>query len=155
MESFTQDKSLAGSKDALAFNPTVLMTNWQQAGLRALRAQERVLHGILNVARLEIQFSQDLMINRMTQLQMTGGKAQPSATLGAQEIERLFTMVREVSEELSASFSEATRLLAEGTPAAHRKETSAREASPRSGDGADDGGHTSVRSIRKHEAAAA
>jgi hypothetical protein len=155
MESFTQDKSLAGSKEALAFNPTVLMTNWQQAGLRALRAQERVLQGMLNVARLEIQFGQDLMINRMAQLQVGEGKTQPSAALGTQEIERLLMMVREVGEELSASFSEATRLLAERTPAAHTKETPIKETSHKNGDGAEDGGHVGVRSIRKHEAAAA
>ncbi|HQT46221.1 MAG: hypothetical protein B7X08_06785 [Acidocella sp. 20-63-7] len=155
MESFTQDKSLAGSKDSAAFNPTVMMTSWQQAGLRALRAQERVLHGMLNAARLEIQFGQDLMINRMTQLQMGAGKAQPSAPLGTQEVERLLTMVREVSEELSNSFSEATRLLAEGTPAAQLKETHTKENSHKAGDGADDGGHAAVRSIRKHEASAA
>ncbi len=77
-----------------------------------LRAQECMLHGIMSATRLEMQFCQDLIINRMARFNARS----ENSTRGDgafQEFDRMITMMREVSEELHAGFSEATHLLTE------------------------------------------
>jgi ElaB/YqjD/DUF883 family membrane-anchored ribosome-binding protein len=74
--------------------PETLVRNWQITGLRVLRAQERMLDGMMSATRLEMQFGQDLIMNRMAR-------------------DRMITMIREVTDELSSGFKEATQLLTE------------------------------------------
>jgi ElaB/YqjD/DUF883 family membrane-anchored ribosome-binding protein len=91
-------------------------------GLRVLRAQERMLHGMMSAARLEMQFGQDLIMNRMARF---GSRPENGARAdGAfQELDRMITMMREVTEELRSGFNEATQLLTDTAEEALRDTT--------------------------------
>lgn len=96
-----------------AIMPEVFVRNWQLTGLKMLRAQERMLYGMMSAARLEMQFGQDLILNRIARY---NSRSENGATRGDgafQEFERMITMVREVTEELRTGFSEATKLMTE------------------------------------------
>lgn len=101
---------------ASSMNPELFMRNWQAAGMRMLRAQERMLHGMMRAAKLEMQFGQELMSNRMTLLQPTSS-AQAATERAVQSIERMMEMMRAVTEELRSGFAEATKLMTEGASA--------------------------------------
>jgi ElaB/YqjD/DUF883 family membrane-anchored ribosome-binding protein len=90
--------------------PETFVRNWQITGLRVLRAQERMLHGMMSAARLEMQFGQDVIMNRMARF---NGRSEDRTRgeSGFQELDRLITMIREVTEELRSGFNEATQLL--------------------------------------------
>jgi hypothetical protein len=92
--------------------PETFVRNWQMTGVRMLRAQERMLHGMMSVARLEMQFGQDLM-NRMARFNTRSENGATGSDGAFQEFDRMITMMREVSEELRTGFSEATQLLTE------------------------------------------
>src|ERR1700756_208552 len=65
METSRQDFAQERTRAALTLMPETFVRNWQMTGLRVLRAQERMLHGMMSAARLEMQFGQDLIMNRM------------------------------------------------------------------------------------------
>jgi len=110
METSRQEAVQDRTRAALAMMPEAFVRNWQLTGLRVLRAQERMLHGMMSAARLEMQFGQDLLMNRMARFNASGDNG--GRNEGAfQEIDRMITMMREVTEELRTGFSEATQLL--------------------------------------------
>ncbi len=109
MENRNQD---TGSANALTAE--VFLKNWQQTGLRILRAQERMLQGVASVARLEMQFGRELMENRLAMLKWGGANGEQRTTGPAQEIEKLTFLMREVTEELRSGFAEASQMLREG-----------------------------------------
>jgi hypothetical protein len=92
--------------------PETFVRNWQMTGLRVLRAQERMLHGMMSAARLEMQFGQDLIMNRMVRFNARSDD-KGRADGAFQELDRLITMIREVTEELRSGFNDATQLLTE------------------------------------------
>jgi hypothetical protein len=97
-----------------ALNPEILMRNWQQSGMRMLRAQERMLTGIVNATRLEIQFGQDMLSRRAGLLKRDTTNPTQNTDYAVEEMKHFFTVFREVSEELQRGFADATKLLAEG-----------------------------------------
>jgi ElaB/YqjD/DUF883 family membrane-anchored ribosome-binding protein len=102
--------------------PETFVRNWQMTGLRVLRAQERMLHGMMSAARLEIQFGQDLLKNRMARFTpRSENRARTDG--GFQEFDRMISMMREVTEELRSGFSEATQLLTDTADEALRETT--------------------------------
>ena len=110
METSRQEAVQERTRAALAMMPETFVRNWQLTGLRVLRAQERMLHGMMSAARLEMQFGQDLLMNRMARFNASGDNG--GRNEGAfQEFDRMITMMREVTEELRTGFSEATQLL--------------------------------------------
>jgi hypothetical protein len=111
METSRQDFAQERTRAALTLMPETFVRNWQMTGLRVLRAQERMLHGMMSAARLEMQFGQDLIMNRMVRFNSRdeGGRADGAF----QELDRLITMIREVTEELRSGFNDATQLLTE------------------------------------------
>jgi hypothetical protein len=112
METSRQDAAQERTRAALTLMPETFVRNWQMTGLRVLRAQERMLHGMMSAARLEMQFGQDLIMNRMVRFNARGEEGGRGD--GAfQELDRLITMIREVTEELRSGFNEATQLLTE------------------------------------------
>jgi len=118
------DKDMAADLSS-GMNPAAFMVHWQKAGLQLMRAQERVLHGMLSAARAEVQFGHDLLIERMTSL---NAAAHGETQTGVPEVERLLTMVREVTEELNTGFSEAAKMVAEGLSFALEEEMEETEA---------------------------
>jgi gas vesicle protein len=122
METSRQDAAQERSRATLAMMPETFVRNWQMTGLRVLRAQERMLHGMMSAARLEMQFGQDLLMNRMARF--TPRSENGARTDGAfQEFDRMIAMMREVTEELRSGFSEATQLLTETADEAFRDTT--------------------------------
>jgi hypothetical protein len=107
-----QNAAQERARAALTLMPETFVRNWQMTGLRVLRAQERMLYGMMSAARLEMQFGQDLIMNRMAHF--NARKDEEGRSEGAfQELDRLITMIREVTEELRSGFNEATQLLTE------------------------------------------
>jgi hypothetical protein len=112
METSRQEAAQERTRAAMALMPETFVRNWQMTGLRVLRAQERMLHGMMSAARLEMQFGQDLLMNRMARFNTRGDNGVRGE--GAfQEFDRMITMMREVTEELRSGFNEATHLLTE------------------------------------------
>ena len=127
MDNFTHDTSSP-------LNPETFMRNWQQTGMRILRAQERMLQGVTTAAKLEMRYSQEVMESRLSLLKWSETDMQDRSSYARQEVDKLVTLLRDVSEELRTGFSEATRLLANAAEEAvtHAKEAahaSAEEAS--------------------------
>ncbi|HQT47522.1 MAG TPA: hypothetical protein PLY97_09895 [Acidocella sp.] len=100
-----------------------MLRNWQLTGIRIVRAQERMLHGMMRAAQLEMQFGQEFFAGRMALLGNAGSHETPDRA--TQELERMMAMLREVNEELRSGFVEATQLLTEESPL---QETAARAA---------------------------
>jgi hypothetical protein len=111
METSRQDAAQERSRAVLAIMPETFVRNWQMTGLRVLRAQERMLHGMMSAARLEMQFGQDLIMNRMAHFNARSDNGRGEGAF--QELDRMITMMREVTEELRSGFNEATQLLTE------------------------------------------
>ena len=111
METFYQTPFFDPAKAISALNEGIFVENWRQAGIRVLRAQERLLGGLMNAARLEVEFSRELMASRMGSLQWEGGFAQVLTERPRQDVARLTTLIREVNEEVSSGFREAAKLL--------------------------------------------
>ena len=122
METSRQDGAQERSRATLAIMPETFVRNWQMTGLRVLRAQERMLHGMMSAARLEIQFGQDLLKNRMARFTpRSENRARTDG--GFQEFDRMISMMRKVTEELRSGFSEATQLLTDTADEALRETT--------------------------------
>ncbi len=113
METFYQTSFFDPAKAISALNEGIFMENWRQAGIRVLRAQERLLGGLMNAARLEVEFSRELMASRMGSIQWEGGFAKVLTERPRQDVARLTTLIREVNEEVSSGFREAVKLLTE------------------------------------------
>jgi len=101
------------AKTSFALTPEAFIQHFQKNTLRVLRAQERMMHGLVKAAQLEMRFGQELLHSR---LELLGGKsmeARPATEHATGEIERILTMMREVTEELRSGFTDAARLLSE------------------------------------------
>jgi len=118
MENLTQNSSSP-------LNPENFMRNWQQTGMRILRAQERMLQGVTTAAKLEMRYSQEVMESRLSLLKWSETDMQDRTSYAKNEVDKLVTLMRDVTEELRTGFTEATRLLADATEEAveHVKET--------------------------------
>ena len=114
MENLNRSASLGPDKAPLPLGPAAFMHNFQHTGLQVLRAQERMMHGMVNAAKLEMKFAQELMTNRLALMKWDAASQQPSPQYATGEFERAIGMIREVAAELHNGFSEATQLLAEG-----------------------------------------
>ena len=146
METSRHDAAQERTRAALAIMPETFVRNWQMTGLRVLRAQERMLHGMMSAARLEMQFGQDLIMNRMARFSSrpeTGARADGAF----QELDRMITLMREVTEELRSGFNEATQLLTETAEESIRDTT--KKPCRRSTEKATEAAHESLQSSGK------
>jgi hypothetical protein len=114
MADLHQETSAGPGYTGLPLSPEAFMRRWQQAGVRALRAQERLMSGMMKVTRLEIEYGQEFFSSHMGMLKWDDANPQQGADRTAQDMQRLFTVTRAVSEELRRGFAEATRLLTDG-----------------------------------------
>src|ERR1700734_295476 len=94
METSRHDATQERTRAAMAIMPETFVRNWQMTGLRVLRAQERMLHGMMSAARLEMQFGQDLIMNRMARLNTRNENGPRDGAF--QELDRMITLMREV-----------------------------------------------------------
>lgn len=94
-----------------AFNTEGLMRGWQQGTMRVLRAQERIMEGMVAAARLEMRYGQELMANRLGMMKWEMPEPGHSSSRATDEVDKFISVVREVTEELRTSFTEATKLL--------------------------------------------
>jgi hypothetical protein len=95
----------------------------QQNASRVWRANERVLRGMLSAIKLEVELGQQLLQYRLTgiehatqepKLENAGHKIIDHQL---HEVEHLMSGMQKISEELKQIFSEATKLLFDGTDA--------------------------------------
>lgn len=113
METSRQETAQERTRAAMTIMPETFVRNWQMTGLKVLRAQERMLYGMMSAARLEMQFGQDLIMNRMARFNTRSDNGSRGGDGAFQELDRMITMMREVTEELRSGFNEATQLLTE------------------------------------------
>jgi hypothetical protein len=108
------DYSKALEQAAASFSPEKMMRDWQQNATRLLRAQERILRGIAGAAQLEISYGQEVLSTRLALLHGDAPKPAAAGTQVSAEMEKLVALMKEVSDELRTSFTEAMQLLREG-----------------------------------------
>jgi len=90
---------------------------WQHNAARMMRANERIIHGFMAAAKLQIDVGQEVLRHRMDRLQTTKPDTAPHTIIEAQtqDFQRIIGTMREVSEELRVTFSDAAKLLFEGS----------------------------------------
>jgi uncharacterized protein YukE len=109
--------------DAMKEKSGAMMEMWQGSAARMMRANERVMHGFITAAKLEIELGKDLMARRMEVFKTVteSGKAehvlQSQYQRSVQEMEHIMETMRAVSTEMRDGFSEAAKLLFENAPA--------------------------------------
>jgi hypothetical protein len=110
-----QNDFTAGLNKALSgFNAEKFMRDWQLNAMRVLRAQERMMQGMMAAARLEVRFGQELVSSRMGMLSFDNAERGETGNLAMQEYGKLTALLKEVNEELRGSFDEAVKLMREG-----------------------------------------
>jgi len=109
----TQDPTYKFEQTMAAFNPEGVMDDWRQRTLRVLRAQERMMQGMAAAARLELRFGQECMASRLGLFNVGWAEPGHASQQWAEDMEKLVAVVREISDEMKACFSEAGKLLHE------------------------------------------
>ena len=110
---------------AAKFEADAVVRFWRHNAMRMLRANERVLHGLMWATKREIELGQDLMRYNLENLQGTAQRAANGAgqdalnktdiDRNAGELKHFVTGMREVAEELQRCFSEAATLMFKGS----------------------------------------
>jgi hypothetical protein len=113
---YTSDTVNAGA-DAIKHENATIMRLWQDNAGRMIRANERVMHGMMSAVKLEIELGQHLVEHRINAFRQASQADKPAAAGQTvvdsfmQEMERLTATMREVSEEMRRSFGEATKII--------------------------------------------
>lgn len=111
-----EDAAKTGAETMKSEGNTMLRI-WQENANRMLRANERMMHGMMSALKLEFQLGQDLLEHRMntmraaTQADKPAEAGQTVIDRHIQEMERLVATMREISEEMRASFGDATKMM--------------------------------------------
>ncbi len=110
-----ENGTIGSGMSGAEFDPEPMMRFWQHGALRLMRANERMLHGFLAMATREMALMQRLMhynFDRFQRLSSRGEAAKPAnGEAGQQELEQVFSALRELSEELWATLNDASKLL--------------------------------------------
>lgn len=119
------DNGAASGSLREGFQPEMVGRFWQHSATRLVRANERILHGILTAATREVQLVQDLTRYNLKRFnKFADGTSPEQARTESQEsyreFETILTGLREVSEELWKTFGDASKLFLEGTLAEAR-----------------------------------
>jgi hypothetical protein len=90
---------------------------WQNNAARMIRANERIIQGIMSAAKLQIEVGQDVLRHRVDRLQNTKPDTAPHTIIQhqTQDFQRMIGAMREVSEEWRTTFADAAKLLFEGS----------------------------------------
>jgi len=117
MADLNTDDAVRSGADALKHENATVMHLWQDNAGRMLRANERVMHGMMSALKLEIELGQHLMDHRIgtfrqaTQADKPAAAGQTVVDRYLQEMDRLAATMREVSEEMRKSFGDATKII--------------------------------------------
>jgi hypothetical protein len=109
--------------DAMKEKSGAMMEMWQGSAARMMRANERVMHGFMTAAKMEIELGKELMARRMEAFKTVAESGKPEQMLqtqyqrSVQEMEHIMETMRAVSSEMREGFSEAAKLLFENAPA--------------------------------------
>jgi hypothetical protein len=111
----------AESEQALAkFKPDAVLRVWQLSATRMMRANELMMRGLMDVAKKQMEFGQELLQSRLATMQSTQtGETLTSTTSFAkahaetnrEEIQRMVASTREVTDDLKKCFKGATKVL--------------------------------------------
>lgn len=121
MSQILEDITASLSKAAVGFDAEKAARNWQLGATRALRAQERLVQGLVSALRLEFRFGQELLANRVSLLTLENAGTKNVGDYASGEFEKLTVLVKDLTEELQGSFTEALKLLQEGAILAEPK----------------------------------
>jgi hypothetical protein len=124
MRSFKQETDMADTSvedavqagtEAVKHESGTMMRVWQHNATRMLRANERLMHGIMSAAKLQIELGQEVLQHRLDRMQAGAPESAGHSMIEQQtkEMERLMAAMREISEEMRISFAEAAKLLFE------------------------------------------
>ncbi len=111
-----EDAAKTGAETMKSEGNTMLRI-WQENANRMLRANERMMHGMMSALKLEFQLGQELLEHRMNTMRAASQTDKPieaGQTIfdrHVQEMERLVATMREVSEEMRSSFGDATKMM--------------------------------------------
>jgi hypothetical protein len=99
-------------------NSGTLMRVWQHNATRMLRANERLMNGVMSTAKLQIELGQEVLQHRLDRMNAVTQTPAPEAGKSmieqqTKELERLMHAMREMAEEMRTSFAEAAKLLFE------------------------------------------
>lgn len=106
---------------SVAFEPELMTRFWQHSAMRLMRANERILHGLMTAATREMELAQDLMRYNLSKIHKFSNSGEPEvankneAEEGFKQFEEILTGLREVSQDLWKTFGEASKLLLEGS----------------------------------------
>lgn len=109
--------ALGTSTETAKSEGSTVMRLWQENTSRLLRANERMMHGMLAALKMEFQLGQDLLEHRITTIKTASQAGKPSEAghtvmeRHVQEMERLVASMREISEEMRKSYGDATKLI--------------------------------------------
>lgn len=115
------EDAVASGADAVNHESTTMMHLWQHNATRMMRANERLMSGIMSAAKLQIELGQEVLQQRLDRMAATHAttKEDGKSLIEQQthEMERLMAAMREISEEMRISFAEAAKLLFEDVEA--------------------------------------
>jgi hypothetical protein len=112
-----QDEVRTGAH-AVEQNAGTVMRVWQNNATRMLRANERLMNGMMSTAKLQIELGQEVLQHRLERMNAVTQTPAPEAGNSmiehqTKELERLMHAMREMTEEMRTSFAEAAKLLFE------------------------------------------
>lgn len=112
-----QDEMQSGAHAAQQ-NSGLVLRVWQNNAARMLRANERLMNGIMSTAKLQMELGQEVLQHRLDRMNTVAQTPAPEAGHSmieqqTREIERLMTVMREMAEEMRTSFADAAKLLFE------------------------------------------
>jgi uncharacterized phage infection (PIP) family protein YhgE len=105
------NEARAAQTSALTAMPEFYMRNMQRTSAKMLRAQERMMQGLTEAAQLQMKFTQEFWSKRGTLArEHTGAEAAHATT---HEGESMMGVMREISETMQRSFTEAMQVMME------------------------------------------
>lgn len=102
----------------VTFEPELMTRFWQHTAMRMMRANERILHGLMSAASREMELAQELMrynLAKMNKLSNGTEHGKIAAEENYQELDKILSGLREVTQDVWNTFGDASRLLLEGS----------------------------------------
>lgn len=101
---------------AIAIMPTTpanTFDNWGHQSERMMRVQQRMLDGMMNIVKLEVQFGQDFVASRLALLTSGSETRPPTTGFVMEELDRSLTAMRKIGQEVQLTMSETAKILGE------------------------------------------
>jgi len=107
----------AAAADATRHTNATMIHLWQDNAARLVKANERVMHGMMSALKLEIELGQQLVEHRINTFKEATQSGKPTTAgqtfidASLQEMDRLTVTIREVSAEMRRSLGDATKII--------------------------------------------